>query len=193
VAETQVRPPNRRATFREALRSPNVRRIELAWGLSVVGDFASTVALVVFAFQQGGATLVAVYGLFRTLAGGSVALAIAGVGDRARSEVLLRGSTWLKAVLLVFAAVTAAVDGSPLAVVALAATSSGLEGAYRPLQAATLPWLVRTPTELAASNVVASMMESTGALIGPVLAGAILALASPAVSMAVAGAFFGLA
>jgi len=148
---------------------------------------------VVFAFQQGGATLVAVYGLFRTLAGGSVALAIAGVGDRVRSEVLLRGSTWLKAVLLVLAAVTAAVDGSPLAVVALAAGSSGLEGAYRPLQAATLPWLVRTPTELAASNVVASMMESTGALIGPVLAGAILALASPAVSMAVAGAFFGLA
>ena len=193
MAETQARPPNRRATFREALRSPNVRRIELAWGLSVVGDFASTVALVVFAFQQGGATLVAVYGLFRTLAGGSVALAIAGVGDRVRSEVLLRASTWLKAVLLVLAAVTAAVDGSPLAVVALAATSSGLEGAYRPLQAATLPWLVRTPTELAASNVVASMMESTGALIGPVLAGAILALASPAVSMAVAGAFFGLA
>jgi len=193
VAETQVRPPNRRATFREALRSPNVRRIELAWGLSVVGDFASTVALVVFAFQQGGATLVAVYGLFRTLAGGSVALGIAGVGDRVRSEVLLRGSTWLKAVLLVFAAVTAAVDGSSLAVVALAASSSGLEGAYRPLQAATLPWLVRTPTELAASNVVASMMESTGALIGPVLAGVVLAVAPPAVSMAVAAAFFGFA
>jgi hypothetical protein len=159
----------------------------------VVGDFASTVVLVVFAYQHGGATLVAVYGLLRTLAGGSVALAIAGIGERVRSEVLLRVSTLLKAVLLVVAAVTAAVDGYPVAVVALAAGSSGLEGAYRPLQAATLPWLVRTPTELAASNVVASMMESTGALIGPVLAGAMLAFAPLAVSMAVAAAFFGFA
>ena len=87
MADTQTRPPSRRATFRAALRPPNVRRIELAWGLSVVGDFASTVVLVVFAYQHGGATLVAVYGLLRTLAGGSVALAIAGIGERVRSEV----------------------------------------------------------------------------------------------------------
>jgi hypothetical protein len=193
VARTQLRHADRRAAFREALRSPDVRRIELAWGLSVVAEFASTVALVVFAYEQGGATLVAVYGLLRTLAGGSVALAIAGIGDRVRGEVLLRGSTGLKTILLVLAAVTPAVGGPALGVVALAAGSSGLEGAYRPVQAATLPWLVRTPAELAAANVVASMMESIGALIGPVLAGVVLALAEPPVSMAVAATFFGFA
>jgi Cyclic nucleotide-binding domain/Major Facilitator Superfamily len=187
------RQADRRAVIREALRSPDVRRIELAWGLSVVAEFASTVALVVFAYEQGGATLVAVYGLLRTLAGGSVALAIAGIGDRVRGEVLLRGSTGLKTILLVLAAVTPAVGGPALGVVALAAGSSGLEGAYRPVQAATLPWLVRTPAELAAANVVASMMESIGALIGPVLAGVVLALAEPPVSMAVAATFFGFA
>lgn len=193
MARTQLRHADRRAAFREALRSPDVRRIELAWGLSVVAEFASTVALVVFAYEQGGATLVAVYGLLRTLAGGSVALAIAGIGDRVRGEVLLRGSTGLKTILLVLAAVTPAVGGPALGVVALAAGSSGLEGAYRPVQAATLPWLVRTPAELAAANVVASMMESIGALIGPVLAGVVLALAEPPVSMAVAATFFGFA
>jgi Cyclic nucleotide-binding domain/Major Facilitator Superfamily len=193
VARTQLRHADRRAAFTEALRSPDVRRIELAWGLSVVAEFASTVALVVFAYEQGGATLVAVYGLLRTLAGGSVALAIAGIGDRVRGEVLLRGSTGLKTILLVLAAVTPAVGGPALGVVALAAGSSGLEGAYRPVQAATLPWLVRTPAELAAANVVASMMESIGALIGPVLAGVVLALAEPPVSMAVAATFFGFA
>ena len=142
------RQADRRAVIREALRAPDVRRIELGWGLSVVGEFASTVALVVFAYAAGGAGLIAVYGLFRMLAGVTVALAIAGIGDRVRGEVLLRASTALKAILLTLAAVTAAVDGPALGVVALAAGSSGLEGAYRPLQASALPWLVRTPAEL---------------------------------------------
>ena len=187
------RQADRRAVIREALRAPDVRRIELGWGLSVVGEFASTVALVVFAYAAGGAGLVAVYGLFRMLAGVTVALAIAGIGDRVRGEVLLRASTALKAILLTLAAVTAAVDGPALGVVALAAGSSGLEGAYRPLQASALPWLVRTPAELTAANVVASMMESSGALVGPVLAGVLLALADPTATIALAAAFFGFA
>jgi hypothetical protein len=127
------------------------------------------------------------------VAGVTVALGIAGIGDRVRSEVLLRGSTALKAILLTLATVTAGVDGPALGVVAVAAVSSGLEGVYRPLLAATLQWLVRTPAELAAANVVASMMESTGALIGPVLAGVLLALADPTASIALAAAFFGFA
>jgi hypothetical protein len=193
VAGTQLRHADRRAALRDALRSPDVRRIELGWGFSVVGESASTVALVVFAYAEGGAALIAVYGLFRMLAGVTVALAIAGIGDRIRSELLLRGATALKAILLTLATVTAAVDWPALGVVVLAAASSGLEGAYRPLQAATLPWLVRTPAELTAANVVASMMESTGALIGPVLAGVLLALADPTASIALAAAFFGFA
>ena len=193
MAGTQLRPGDRRAAFRDALRSPDIRRIELGWGFSVVGEAASTVALVVFAFAAGGAGLVGVYGLFRMLAGVTVALGIAGIGDRVRSEVLLRGSTALKAILLMLAAVTAYVDGPALGVIALATAASGLEGAYRPLQAATLQWLVRTPTELAAANVVASMMESTGGLVGPVLAGVLLAVADPTASIALAAAFFGIA
>jgi hypothetical protein len=192
MARTQLRAADRRAAFRDVLRSPDIRRIELGWGFSVVGEAASTVALVVFAFAAGGAGLVAVYGLFRMLAGVTVALGIAGFGDRIRSEVLLRGSTALKAILLTLATVTAAMDGPALGVIVLAASSSGLEGAYRPLQAATLQWLVRTPAELAAANVVASMMESTGNLIGPVLAGVLLAVADPTASIALAAAFFGL-
>jgi hypothetical protein len=193
VASARFRHADRRAALRDVLRLPDVRRIELGWGFSVVGESASTVALVVFAYAEGGAALIAVYGLFRMLAGVTVALAIAGIGDRVRSEVLLRAATALKAIVLTLATVTAVVDGPALGVVGLAAGSSGLEGAYRPLQASTLPWLVRTPAELTAANVVASMMESTGALIGPVLAGVLLALADPTASIALAAAFFGFA
>ena len=89
-----------------------------------------------------------------------MALAIAGIGDRYAAELLLRGATALKAILLTLATVTAAVDGPALGVSRAGRGQPGLEGAYRPLQAATLPWLVRTPAELTAANVVASMMEA---------------------------------
>src|SRR5207245_2768369 len=74
----------------------------------------------------------------------------------------------------------------PAAVIAAGAASSSLAGTYRPLQAAVLPWLVRTPAELAASNAVTAVMENSGALIGPLLAGVLLAVAAPAAAMAVA-------
>ena len=49
-----------------------------------------------------------------------------------------------------------------------------------------LPWLVRTPAELAASNAVTAVMENSGALVGPLLAGGLLAVAAPAAAMAAA-------
>ena len=49
-----------------------------------------------------------------------------------------------------------------------------------------MPWLVRTPAELAASNAVTAVMENSGALIGPLLAGGLLAVAALATAMAAA-------
>ena len=56
----------------------------------------------------------------------------------------------------------AALCGVALAVIVAGAASSALAGTYRPLQAAVLPWLVRTPAELAASNAVTAVMENSG-------------------------------
>jgi hypothetical protein len=66
-------------------------------------------------------------------------------------------------------ALLAALHQPPTAVIAAAAASSALSGTYRPLQAAVLPWLVRTPAELAASNSVTAVMENCEVLIGPLL------------------------
>ena len=44
-------------TVREALQLPGMRRIELAYGLSITGELAGTVALVVYAVSAGGAAL----------------------------------------------------------------------------------------------------------------------------------------
>src|SRR5215467_8596751 len=174
------------ATVREALQRPGMRRIELGYGMSITGELAGTVALVVYAVSAGGAALVAVYAAVRTVAGMGVVLVLTGFTSRLRRDRLLRWITGVRAVLLAAAALLAAFGQPSAAVIAAGAASSSLAGTYRPLQAAVLPWLVRTPAELAASNAVTAMMENGGALIGPLLAGGVLAVASPAAAMAVA-------
>ena len=61
-------------TVRDALQLPGMRRIELGYGLSVTGELAGTVALVVYAVSAGGAAAVAAYAASRTLAGMGAAL-----------------------------------------------------------------------------------------------------------------------
>jgi Cyclic nucleotide-binding domain/Major Facilitator Superfamily len=186
-------PNDRVRTLYDVLRLQDVRRIELGWGASVIGELAGQVTLVVYAFDAGGAVLVATYVASRTLLSMAVTLGITGVSGRARPGLLLRRVTWLRAVLLALAALTAALYGAPAAVIALAAASSSLAGTYRPLQVAILPWLVHTPAELTSSNALAAVMENSGALAGPVLAGGVLALATAPLSMALAAGFLGLA
>jgi len=175
------------------LRVPDVRRIELGWGASVVGELAGQVTLVVYAFDAGGAVLVAAYAASRTVVSLVATLGLSGVSGRVKPGVLLRRVTWLRAVLLALAALTAALHGAPVAVIALAAGSSSLAGTFRPLQVAILPWLVRTPAELTSANAVAAIMENAGALTGPLLAGGLLLLAAPTVPMAIAAGFLALA
>jgi hypothetical protein len=71
-------------TVRDALQLPDMRRIELGYGLSITGELAGTVALVVYALGAGGAALVAAYAASRTVAGMGVALVLTGVTSRLR-------------------------------------------------------------------------------------------------------------
>ncbi|MBO0817192.1 MAG: hypothetical protein J2P30_18865, partial [Actinobacteria bacterium] len=173
-------------TVRDALQLPDMRRIELGYGMSTTGELAGTVALVVYALSAGGAALVAAYAASRTVAGMGVALVLTGLTNRLRRDRLLRWITGIRTVLLVAAALLAGFHQPPAAVIVAGAAGSSLAGTYRPLQAAVLPWLVRTPAELAASNAVTAVMENSGAVIGPLLAGGLLAVAGPAAAMAVA-------
>ena len=168
------------------LQLPDVRRIELGWGASVIGELTGQVTLVVYSYDKGGAPLVAAYVASRTLLSMVVTLGIAGLSSSTRTSLLLRRITELRAVLLALAALSAALHWDPIAVIAFAAASSSLAGTYRPLQVAVLPWLVRTPAELTSANAVAAMLENSGALAGPLLAGGLLVFAAPPLPMVLA-------
>src|SRR5262249_61114837 len=81
-----------------------MRRIELGYGLSITGELAGTVALVVYALGAGGAALVAAYAASRTVAGMGGALVLTGLTNRLRRDRLLRWSTAIRTLLLAGAA-----------------------------------------------------------------------------------------
>lgn len=179
--------------LRDVLRLPDVRRLELAWGLCLVGYFSSTIALFVYAFDEGGATLVAIYGVARAAPGAIVTPALLGLTDRVPVDRLLRVTSAARAALLALAGAAIALHLSPAIVLTLAAISASMEATFRPAQATALPWLARTPAELTAANAAATMSENTAALVGPALAGVVLAISSAGTTLAISAAFLGAA
>jgi predicted MFS family arabinose efflux permease len=175
--------------LRDVLRLPDVRRLELGWGLSLVGYFASTIALFVYAFDEGGATLAAIYGVARAAPGAIITPVLLGLTDRVPVDRLLRVTTGSRAALVALAGAAAALHASPAVVLTLASISASMTATFRPAQASALPWLARTPAELTAANVAATMSENCAALLGPALAGVVLAVAGVGAALAVAAAF----
>jgi MFS family permease len=159
-----------------AVRNENVRRVQLAWGAAIATEWAHFVALGVFAYQQGGTSAVGIAGLVRLLPAAAVAPFAASLGDRFRRERFLLVMMLVGAIALAASAAAAFVENRTL--VFVFAGVMGLSSTLiRPTLQALLPSLVRTPDELIASNGATSTIESIGTLIGPLLAGVLVALA----------------
>jgi MFS family permease len=162
--------------IRDVLRVPDCRRIEAGWFASLAGELAGSIALLVYAYNEGGAALVAAYGVVRTLPAMLITPALVSSSDRFGPDRVLRITVGSRAVLLALAALGALIGSPAFLVIGAGAMGSWMAGAYRPIQASVLPWLARTPGELTAANVVAALGENAATLLGPTLAGAALAL-----------------
>ena len=175
------------STVALAVRNENVRRVELAWGAAIAAEWAHFVGLGVFAYRVGGTSAVGVAGLVRLLPAAIVAPAAASFADRFRRERFLLALTLVGAAALAGSAAAAFAEVSDL-VYAFAAVVGVSSTLIRPTLQALLPSLARTPEELIASNGASSTIESVGALAGPLLAGALIALAPVGVVFAAAAA-----
>ncbi len=174
--------------FRDVFRNQALRRIELAWAASILGTWAYGIAVVVYAYEQGGATAVGVVGLARWLAAAIASPFAALLGDRYDRRWVMAGSDLARAVLIGGAALAAFAAAPPIAIYVLAGLVSVAATAFRPAEAALVPSLARTPEELTAANVAASTIESVGIFGGPAIGGLLLAAAGPGVVFLVTGA-----
>jgi MFS family permease len=174
--------------IREVLGVADCRRIEAGWFASLGGELAGSIALLVYAYNEGGAGLVALYGVVRTLPAILITPAVVSATDRFAPDRVLRLTLSIRALLLGAAALGAFAGASPFLVIGAGSIGSWLAGAYRPIQASVLPWLARTPGQLTAANVVAALGENAATLLGPAAAGAALALLAVPAAIALAAA-----
>ena len=179
--------------WRDAFGQPGIRALGVAWFASLVATFSVTVATLVFAYAEGGAALVAYFGIASTAPGAVLSPVLMGQAARTGSDIVLRRTTALRTLLIVAAAAAAAAELAAPLVVTLVALAVALGSTFRPTQASLLPWLARTPQELTAANVAATVAENSAALSGPVLAGALLTWADSTATMGLAAAFMALA
>ncbi len=157
--------------------NPGLRRLQLAFVGSIVGDWAYAIAVAVYAYDQGGPAAVGLLGVARYLSMALVLPLASTLADRYPRKWVMLVSDVLRAVLVLVAAVVIAADGPELAVYGLAIATALVGTCFRPAQAALLPGLARDAGELTAANVASSTIESVGFFLGPALGGLLLAVA----------------
>ena len=163
------------AVFATVVRSPSLLRVQLALLLFSMGEIASWIAILVYAYDRGGATesgLVA----FAQLAPAVVFAPLASaLGDRIpRIRMLALAHATFAATTLLGAALLFA-DADALIVYGAAVLAGLALPLVRPAHAAVLPTIARTPSELTAANVATGTVENVGVLIGSVGGGLLLA------------------
>jgi MFS family permease len=164
--------------FAAVYRNHNLRRLELAWSGSIIGQWGYEVALAVYAYRAGGATAVGVLALVRLLPAAIVAPFSALLGDRFPRRWVMVLADLVRACSMGGAA-AAVFGGAPVAAVyALAVVTALTSTAFQPAQAALLPSLARSPEELTAANATSTALESVGFFVGPALGGILLAATS---------------
>ncbi len=176
--------------LRDVYRNRRLRRLQLAWAGSIIGTWAYSVAIVVYAYHQGGASAVGLVGLIRWLPAAFAAPFMSVLGDRYPRVPVMLASDLIRAIALGAMAATVLVDGPAALVYGLSALVGVVSTAFQPAQAALLPSLARTPEELTAANVSSSTLESLGFCVGPALGGVLLTVSSTSVVFVVTASTF---
>jgi MFS family permease len=174
VGRLRQRVADSATAFASVFANANLRRLELGWAASILGNWAYLVAVSVYAYGVGGDAAVGLILMLRLVPAGLIAPFAGVLADRYPRERVLLISNLARIVLVAAAAVCVFLDASAGVVYCLAVGASIANTPVRSAQAALTPSLARSPAELTAANAVASTFESIAAFAGPALAGILL-------------------
>jgi MFS family permease len=175
------------AVLASVLANGDLRRVLFSYLAFHIAEFATWIAILLYAYAQTGPASVGVIALIQLVPAAVVAAPAATLGDRfPRARVLTVG--YLVQAVAMLATATAMAAALPLPIVYAAAVIAATSLVVtRPTQSALLPSLSRTPDELTAANGAAGVVEGAGILLGPLIAAAILTGGTVAQVFAVAG------
>ena len=168
------------APLRAAATSPSIARAVVAFGGFTMAEWAVWIAMLVYAYELGGAAAAGVVAVVQLLPSAVLSPLIAGFGDRLPRERMLLVSYLAQAASMGATAIALASSAGLVVVVALATLTTVAIGITRPAHFALLPALARTADEVTAANVASSTIQNVAILVAPAVAGVLLAISGAA-------------
>ena len=163
-----------RQRIMQVLRNPRIRRLQLAFLGSTLGDWAYATAIVVWAYGDGGAKAVGAYQAMRFIAMAVVAPIGGFVADRMSRRTFMIVADLLRAILVTGVGLIVVTDGPAPAVYALAILAAIAGSPFRAAEVGLLTEIVDSPSELTTANALSTNIESMMLFAGPALAGVII-------------------
>ena len=167
------------ALTRRLGRNAALRRVLPAFLLFTSAEYGTWVAILLYAYERTGPASVGVVALIQLVPAAVFAPVAASLGDRFPRERVLAFGYLVQALTVAATALAMALDAPVLVAYPLAILAATSMVITRPTQSALLPSLAVAPDELTAANGASGVVEGAGLLLGPLLAGAIVAIATP--------------
>jgi len=168
------------------LRGRGLRRLAVAFGAYATAEAAVWVAILVYAYQQGGVVEAGLVAFVQLVPAALLAPLAALAGDRFHRDAFLAWGHVLQALAAAAAALVIAADVQRFWVYAASAAVTAALTLTRPALGALLPAVTRSPEELVAANAASGALENLGGLVGPLAAAGLLLWAGPAAVFAAA-------
>ena len=168
-------------------RNAALRRIEGAFALFNSAEWATWVAMLVFAYGQGGATEAGIVVGVQLAPAAILAPLAASLGDRHPPGRALLAAYLTQAVACGIAGAALVSDLPNNAVYALLVPATVSFTLTRPLHSTFAPALARSPAELTATNAASGWIVGLSVFVAPAVAGVLLGVSSPGVVFLVMG------
>jgi MFS family permease len=166
----------RRRAFGSLAGNKALLRVLVAYVLFILTEYSVWIAMLVYAYSRGGATVAGLVAVAQLAPAAIVAPVVAPVADRRSPVFLLAGGYFVQAAAMAGTA-AAVMVGAPLAAYAAAVVAATAVTTTRPAQAALIPSVAVTPDQLTAVNVVVGWLEATGMAVAGLLAGVLILVA----------------